>query len=104
MCNYCRKFTQSAQKIREGQDVNIGYEGEAFIDLFNNLIVHLDGCYNGNQSIEVSLPIKYCPWCGRKLEDVTFEKNESSKSCSYSTENGKEPCCTHECDGCMWYV
>ena len=23
MCNYCRKFTQSAQKIREGQDVNI---------------------------------------------------------------------------------
>lgn len=69
MCNYCHKLTQTAQKIREGQDVNIGYEGEAFIDFFNNLIIHLDGCYNGNQSIEVSLPIKYCPWCGAKLDN-----------------------------------
>lgn len=69
MCDYCRKFTQSVQKIREGQDVNIGYEGEDFIDFFNNLIIHLDGCYNGNQSIEASLPIKYCPWCGARLDN-----------------------------------
>ena len=23
--------------------------------------------------------------------------------CTYYEENGKEPCCTHSCDGCMWY-
>lgn len=72
MCNYCRKFTQSAHKLREGYDVNIGYEGEAFIDFFNNLIVHLDGGYNENQSIEVSLPIKYCPWCGAQLKTQVY--------------------------------
>lgn len=64
MCNYCRKFTQAAQKVREGQDVNVGYEGEVFIDFFGNLIVHLEG----SQSIEVSLSIKYCPWCGEMLK------------------------------------
>lgn len=100
MCDYCRKFTQKAYSFKEGYDVNTGYGGEAFIDLFNNLIVHLEG----KDSIEVSIPFKYCPWCGRELEDATLKKNEPSKSCSYCIENGKEPCCTHECDGCMWYV
>ena len=31
-------------------------------------------------------------------------KEQPSKSCSYYAENGKESCCTHDCDGCMWYV
>ena len=22
--------------------------------------------------------------------------------CTYQKENGKEPCCTHDCEGCMW--
>ena len=23
--------------------------------------------------------------------------------CNYEKENGKPPCCTHECDGCVWH-
>ena len=23
--------------------------------------------------------------------------------CTYEKTNGKAPCCTHQCDGCMWY-
>lgn len=23
--------------------------------------------------------------------------------CTYYDSNGKAPCCTHDCDGCMWY-
>ena len=64
MCNYCRKITPAAHDLREGQDVNIGYEGEAFVDFFNNLVVHLEG----ENSVEVNIPIAYCPWCGNKLE------------------------------------
>lgn len=26
------------------------------------------------------------------------------KSCSYYAENSKKPYCTHDCDGCVWYV
>ena len=65
MCNYCRKFTQSAYKLREGYDVNIGYEGEAFIDFFNNLIIHLE---HPSSAVETNIPIKYCPWCGSELK------------------------------------
>ena len=32
------------------------------------------------------------------------EEDQHSKSCSYYAENGKKPCCTHDCDGCVWYV
>ena len=32
------------------------------------------------------------------------EKEPPSKNCSFYTENGKKPCCTHDCDRCMWYV
>lgn len=66
MCNYCRKLTQKAYRLKEGYDVTINYPGDVFIDFFNNLIVHLEG----PDSIEVSLPIKYCPWCGKELENV----------------------------------
>lgn len=66
MCNYCHKFTQLSYPIKKGENVYVGYEGEAFIDLFNNLIVHLDSPYSGNSSIEIDIPIKYCPWCGRR--------------------------------------
>ena len=31
-------------------------------------------------------------------------QEQPSKSCSYCIENGKKPCCTHDCDGCTWYV
>lgn len=23
--------------------------------------------------------------------------------CTYYDNNGKAPCCTHDCKGCMWY-
>lgn len=23
--------------------------------------------------------------------------------CKYYTENGKPPCCTHDCNGCVWH-
>lgn len=23
--------------------------------------------------------------------------------CTYQRENGKAPCCTYDCNGCMWY-
>ena len=23
--------------------------------------------------------------------------------CTYEKENGKQPCCTHECEGCVWH-
>ena len=68
MCEYCHKINQRSYPIKEGQNVFIGYEGEAFIDFFNNLIIHLDGAYNGNASIEVNIPIKYCPWCGKAVK------------------------------------
>lgn len=25
------------------------------------------------------------------------------KMCTYQRENGKAPCCTHDCDGCVWH-
>jgi len=31
-------------------------------------------------------------------------EEQPSKSCSYYAENDKKPCCTHDCDVCMWYV
>lgn len=31
-------------------------------------------------------------------------EEQPSKSCSYYAENGKKPCCTHDCYGCAWYV
>lgn len=31
-------------------------------------------------------------------------EEQSSKGCSYYTENGKKPYCTHDCYGCTWYV
>lgn len=69
MCEYCRKFTQRSYPFKEGHNINIGYSGEAFIDFFNNLIVHLEG----EDSIEVNMPIKYCPWCGVKLENQVLK-------------------------------
>jgi len=33
-----------------------------------------------------------------------LDEEQPSKSCSYYINNKKEPCCTHDCDGCMWYV
>jgi len=32
------------------------------------------------------------------------EEEQSSKSCSYYTENNKKPYCTHDCNGCIWYI
>lgn len=31
-------------------------------------------------------------------------ENQPLKICSYYIENGKEPCCTLDCNGCEWYV
>lgn len=35
---------------------------------------------------------------------VLSEEDQPLKSCSYYAENGKKPCCTHDCDECVWYV
>ena len=69
MCEYCRKFTQRAYSLKEGYDIFIGYKGEAFIDLFNNLVIHTEK-KDADEPNEIALPIKYCPWCGKKLEVV----------------------------------
>lgn len=37
-----------------------------------------------------------------ELKDGTAE--EESKKCTYLKNNGVEPTCTHECDGCEWYT
>lgn len=31
-------------------------------------------------------------------------EEQPSKGCSYYAENDKKPCCTHDCEGCTWYV
>lgn len=31
-------------------------------------------------------------------------EEQPSKGCSYYAENGNKPCCTHDCDRCVWYV
>lgn len=67
MCEYCRKLTQRAHRLKEGFDVNIGFEGDVFVDYFNNLITHLESKAD-DRAIEVSVPVRYCPWCGSKLE------------------------------------
>ena len=68
MCAYCQKFTQKDYWLKTGYDVNIGYEGNVFIDLCNNLIVHIEK----SEAVEVSIPIKYCPWCGAKLQILKY--------------------------------
>lgn len=32
------------------------------------------------------------------------DDNDTQKKCCYHEYNKKEPCCTHECDGCSWYI
>lgn len=67
MCAYCHNFTQKDYWLKTGYDINIGYEGSAFIDLCNNLIVHIEP-----EAIEASIPIKYCPWCGAELQILKY--------------------------------
>ena len=52
-----------------------------------------------------------CPYyrevaCLERLRQdaLALLKEQPSKSCSYYAENGKKPCCTHDCYGCTWYV
>lgn len=68
MCDYCKKITQKAYILNEGYDLPIGYQGEAFINYLNDLIIHFDGVESGSLSFEVNIPLKYCPWCGAKLD------------------------------------
>lgn len=69
MCEYCHKITQKAHILKEGYDLPIGYQGEAFINYLNDLIIHFDGVESGNLSFEVNIPLKYCPWCGARLDN-----------------------------------
>ncbi len=39
----------------------------------------------------------YWDWAASQQDD------EPAMICTYQMENGKAPCCTHECNGCMWY-
>ncbi len=67
MCEFCRKFTNHSHPLKNGYDVNIGCEGEVTIDFFNNIVTHIETA--GGYTIEASIPIKYCPWCGNALEE-----------------------------------
>ena len=72
MCAYCHKFTQKDYWLKTGYDVNIGYEGDVFIDFCNNLIVHIEHDAE-SEAIEASIPIKYCPWCGAELKNPVLK-------------------------------
>ena len=72
MCDYCVKFTPKAHDLKSGYEIYNGYYGEVFIDFSNHLVTHIEA-ENSNESIEISLPIKYCPWCGRPLQNVEHE-------------------------------
>lgn len=73
MCEYCRKFTQKVHILKEGYDLPIGYQGEAFINYLNDLIIHFDGVESGNLCFKVNIPLKYCPWCGARLDNRALE-------------------------------
>ena len=69
-CSFCRKITQSAYDLNEGVEVNQSFEGEAFIDLLGDLIVHINDL-QGSRDVEAALHINYCPWCGQKIERLS---------------------------------
>lgn len=37
-------------------------------------------------------------------ETLQTDDNDAQKKCRYQEYNKKEPSCTHECDGCSWYI
>lgn len=42
----------------------------------------------------------------REALDMAIDalNEETNFSCTYYKENNKEPCCTHDCCGCVWYA
>lgn len=64
--------------------------------------------YNTDCDYVGCMPIELVQSAIEFLQERPTEKEEDkeqpSKSCSYYAENGKKPCCTHDCDGCTWYV
>ena len=69
MCKYCESVENEMVEIC-GEDVDFGVLGTAGLTLDmteNTLSVNLTG--NGwlDVQIEIKKPIKYCPFCGRKL-------------------------------------
>ena len=38
------------------------------------------------------------------IDDALKEPEPSPKGCTYYEAKNRKPCCTHECDGCVWYV
>lgn len=41
-----------------------------------------------------------CPYECKEYEEYLEEGTKNM--CKYQQENGKSPCCTHDCDGCVW--
>ena len=56
------------------------------------------------------LPVGYgdksgsCPlvWLEGELV-IKHIRRTRTAACTYQKENGKPPCCTHDCEGCVWY-
>ncbi|MBC1671214.1 hypothetical protein HB950_02650 [Listeria welshimeri] len=59
MCEYCEENFRKRGEITtdEGHEIRIDWD--------NDLAILLDIDYKANN---IYLDIKYCPWCGRKLE------------------------------------
>ena len=36
-------------------------------------------------------------------KERTLKEGSIAMVCTYQKENGKLPCCTHDCDGCIWH-
>ena len=70
MCEYCKIVGEEMVEIFE-EDVDFGVLGAAGLTLDmteNNLFVNLTGKGCLDVQIEIKKPIKYCPFCGRKLK------------------------------------
>ena len=75
MCNYCEKlelidfpeFNEDESSFTAHIDHRGGYGRKPYHIL--NISHLLDLGYCGDKHFEVNISIKYCPFCGRKLED-----------------------------------
>lgn len=76
MCEYCEPIGENMMRLDELDDSNVpcgrmydivgetGWDGAFQIDLTNNVIVSDTGGYGG----VLSMPIDFCPHCGRQLD------------------------------------
>lgn len=71
MCEFCKDgdITEICEK-----DVDFGLLGDAVLSLdISENYIYANLCGNGycGLEVEVKKPIKFCPFCGRKLSEVS---------------------------------